>query len=344
MALSFVGITSKAGEGDGAWDIPIHASAIAGDFAVIFYANDNTINPSLSGDSTLINAISTGTSTFIRGWSKTLTSGEITAGVITLTDSGGNGGSGACVMGVWRDAGTVDNGTVDLRSFDTNTFTLDNVGLSSGGHYFGVAFIDDDLTTVSSYPTDYTLSRGSLQCGSAGSGGTLAWARTESLPTNTNEFVFNSSDTGIAIPYQIDEGVTYNETITETLTASDSVAAAATVNAAVSESVTGADSFAVAATINTALSESVTASDLYGQLFNETLTETLTASDAFLGGTDYYQTISESIAATDSYGATVTEPGGWTIPAPPTDGWIEKGSDSGAWTEISDTDTDWTEI
>lgn len=324
MALSFIGITSAAGEADGSWTIALPGSVAAGDLAVIVYANDSSVTASLSGDSDEISISSPLTSVTIRAWNKTLTSGEISDGFVTLTDSGGNGLSGGTVLGVWRDAAYATLGTVSLQTSNTTTHSVSNVGLTSGAHYFALAFLDDDLATVSGYPTDYASSQGSLQCGSDGAGGTLAWARSESLPTNTNEFTFSSSDTGVSFPLQIDEGATYNETITETITA--------------------ADSYAPAATINAALTETVTATDLYGQVYNETLTETLTASDAFLGGTDYYQTISESIAATDNYGATVTEPGGWTIPAPPTDGWIEKGSGGGAWTEISDTDTDWTEI
>jgi hypothetical protein len=106
-------------------------------------------------------------------------------------------------MGVWRGADAVDNGTVSLQSSNTDTHGVPNTGLVSGGHYFAVAFLDDDRTTVSSYPTDYGSSQSSLQCGSAGSGGTLAWARAESLPTNTNEFVFNSSDTGVSFAFQL---------------------------------------------------------------------------------------------------------------------------------------------
>ena len=91
-------------------------------------------------------------------------------------------------------------------------------------------------------------------------------------PTGTGYGVYTNPFTG---------SVTYNETISDTLTATDSYTAAATFAPSVSDSLTGTDSLSATATFNDTLSDSLTGTDSYAAsgTFNGVISDTLTGSD-----------------------------------------------------------------
>ena len=103
-------------------------------------------------------------------------------------------------------------------------------------------------------------------------------------------------------------GTTYNDTISESVTLSDSLAGTLTANGSLSESVIPSDSLSGTATFDGTLSESVTPSDsLAGDAtFNDSLTESITTSDSLIGGLLLTGDVSESITLSDSLGGLVT--------------------------------------
>lgn len=103
-------------------------------------------------------------------------------------------------------------------------------------------------------------------------------------------------------------GTTYNDTVSETVTATDSSSNVVTFANTVSETITGTDSNASSHTMVNAITETVTATDnnASSHTMNDIVSETVTATDSNVGGLLLQETISDSITATDSNSATIT--------------------------------------
>jgi hypothetical protein len=97
-------------------------------------------------------------------------------------------------------------------------------------------------------------------------------------------------------------GTTYNESITETASASDSAAATATVSASIAEAGSASDAKAASALISTAVAESGTASDSQAAtaVIAATVSDAVTASDSQAATAVIAATVSEAVTATDA--------------------------------------------
>jgi hypothetical protein len=124
-------------------------------------------------------------------------------------------------------------------------------------------------------------------------------------------------------------GTVYNDTISDSVTASDTVTAAATVRPSVSDSTTGSDSLSASATVRPAISDSRTASDTVAATatVRPAIGDTVTGGDTAAGsiggaGTIYNETISDTLFASDivdalSGGVVIITPLPVTPPPPP---------------------------
>ena len=124
-----------------------------------------------------------------------LTATDISQGYINGMD---NGYGYLSIMGISLFKGDYDSSSAVFEGSDSTNGTTINIPYVSKGSsnitYVMTAFLDDDLTSVQTYPASYTDNRAVNTCGVAGSGGTLGFATTTTQPASGETLVFNSSD------------------------------------------------------------------------------------------------------------------------------------------------------
>ena len=114
-----------------------------------------------------------------------------------------------------------------------------------------------------------------------------------------------------ALPVAAAAGTTYNDTLTETVTSSDSLANAQVFASALTETVTPADTDNSAQVFVAGFSDSVTLADAYsytvttgGFTYNDTLAEALTLADSLIASQAMGNPLTETVTLSD--GASVT--------------------------------------
>lgn len=203
---AFVATEVTAGSSANSIDIALPAGAAAGDHVVYVFAQDagntGTLSSDGGADATLLTWGSV-ESTRIGVWSKTLTAADITNGYVQLTFAFGAANQGVAAMGLWRGGPPTFSlaGQTDSDGADGATATLTNP--SGVADYFAFAFLDDDQTTISAWPTSYTQGRDQASVGTAGSGGTAACAVALAADPGAETFVFNTSDEWVALVIKV---------------------------------------------------------------------------------------------------------------------------------------------
>lgn len=98
-------------------------------------------------------------------------------------------------------------------------------------------------------------------------------------------------------------GTTYNETLTETLAATDAYASSMTMAAALTETTAASESYAPNLVMPNAMTESVAAGDSLAstQVHRPTLTESVAVTDSVVSAQTFASAVVESIAAGDGY-------------------------------------------
>lgn len=124
-----------------------------------------------------------------------LTATDISQGYINGMD---NGYGYLSIMGISLFQGDYDSSSAVFEGSESDSNdTIDIPYVSKGSSnitYVMTAFLDDDISSVQTYPASYTDNRASNTCGVAGSGGTLGFATTTTQPASGETLVFNSSD------------------------------------------------------------------------------------------------------------------------------------------------------
>lgn len=112
----------------------------------------------------------------------------------------------------------------------------------------------------------------------------------------------------------IPSGTTYNESITESVTASESLTTALTAANSISEAVTAADALSTVLTALEAITEAATAGESLATVMTalEVLAESITAADSYVdevpggGFSTYNESISEAVTASDALSTVLT--------------------------------------
>lgn len=108
--------------------------------------------------------------------------------------------------------------------------------------------------------------------------------------------------------YSASSGTTYNETVTESITLTDTVSVAATAAPTVTESLSLSDAVTPAVTVNATVTESATLSDTVsaGNVFNDTVTESVTLTDSVAVVLAVAATVTEGLSLADTVTPAVT--------------------------------------
>ncbi len=186
-----------AGTTSNSVNLALPAGAAAGDWAAYGFTQDAANTGTLTSDGGATQTLRSWVQiqSFRRGaWVKQLTGTDITNGYIQLTYTTGGAEQGVGFVATWRGGAP----TFSLQE-ETSTGGLDNTTITSAdptgtADYLFHAFLDDDLSTVSTWPTSYTSGRKQAQAGVANSGGTGAVAVAVGADPGAESFVFSTSD------------------------------------------------------------------------------------------------------------------------------------------------------
>jgi hypothetical protein len=189
-------------------------------------------------------------------------------------------------------------------------------GIDRAWDYFGSWQIIENATFFGSALADATYSWIWRTSGTIGYGRGSTLATAQASPDRTvadsNTLFFDSSLNSVgdrfeALFYVPVASTTYNDSLTESVTAGSSVAQSITFPLALSESVTSGASLSSVATFASPLSESATmgASLATTGVFGSTLSEGVTTDAALAGGLLLAASVTESVTVGDTYSASM---------------------------------------
>lgn len=245
--------------------------------------------------------------------------------------------SAATTVSIVRNTGSVftNVGAVTVMEFKA-ALLAQNIQRGT----ISLAAATSNTATITSSPVAQTLANWIHNNTSATTldGATNFYKITQTNATTLTMSV-NSSATGVgsyeAINFNPAGGTTFNDTISETVTATDSEVGAATDADSLTETGTATTSQTGTETASLSLSETGTATDNYsgGRATTDTLTESGTATDSLTATATGIGSLSESGISSDSVTASSTGIGSLTETKTATDSIVVTATDSGSLTE-----------
>jgi hypothetical protein len=282
--------------------------------ALILTGNCEFDHFSIDADFTAIQTGNTGTAVYGGAW-YSICDGSLpsTYSVFTSTSSAKQ----YCLMrfinnartSAFVDASSKTTGTTDSSAIAPSvTPTVDNCFIL---RLYGND--DDDVTYDSGYPASHT----GLFCFPSTTGADLGFTgayttQTTKTSTGTATKTLNAAEEWwamtVALAPYVSSGTTYNDSLTESATASDTETAIRTASASFTESSGATDTNAATRSASPAVSESAAATDSFAsvKILSESLTESATASDSVSANKTNRANLSESAASTDSVAVAVT--------------------------------------
>lgn len=203
----YVGTSLTHGRNGGSGNnmrVAIPSGAQAGDFALFVFTTDisGVTFTAPNVDTTHLAHSSIGDSDAYCGiYSKQLTSTDISNGWVNFTSTTS---AISCSCSVWAGKSNATGAWSSPGSTQTNTFPLPTDSLGTGD-FVVVAWLDDDWTTVSSWPTQFTTDRLSGTNGIIGQGGTIASAVALGVTYagSGQSIIFGNSDTGFVFVIKV---------------------------------------------------------------------------------------------------------------------------------------------
>lgn len=210
IALEIVGIEITPKAAASSTNAALPAGTAAGDRVMIVHVNDNNPASDVSNAHQLLDYTYDGSSILREAWTRIVTSTDVSNGYVTVTHSN-QFATGAMIVAVFRNAGAPNVISAGVISANNSAITITNPSTDIGAKYLAIGVLDDDHSTISSWPTDYTDNREEQQFGNVEGGGTLALAIAPAFPTNTNTFTFNSSDGIVGFVFEIPFAIDFQE-------------------------------------------------------------------------------------------------------------------------------------
>ena len=122
-------------------------------------------------------------------WYKILTSDDISSGSFTWVAST-TAQAGIMVVMIARNVSNIAYGTSEDTTLSATSIDLSTIS-NNGGIWFAKAWADDQLGTISSYPSGFADNRTEIQVGAVNAGGTIAYCTSSAYPSGTQTFAFS---------------------------------------------------------------------------------------------------------------------------------------------------------
>lgn len=227
--------------------------------------------------------------------------------------------AGKAFLEIWvdefsgSDAGTTLTGSALVVQASSGTAT-DGVKTgstigNSGDLIYGQVSDDDTNGVTITKGTGFTQAQNPTPPSGSNTAFCTEWKALTGASDVTFKYSINSRAVVGAMSFSpASGGTTYNDTITESGSASDSYAAAATFAASLTEPGSAADSMAALATFMASVTEAASATDSFSAFmtFAETISESGTASDSYDAVATFEAPYEEAASAGDDYAAAAT--------------------------------------
>lgn len=312
--------TTAATSSSGGLSINLPSGVASGDLLMAFAANDTSVSWSASAGWEKLDDGANGSAVQGACWAK------IAAGSDTLTITGEANDIAVVTIRIpaaqhgVTDVTTIVKGTAATGS--SNAPNGPNCNPGTSGKYLWITYYaaDDDDNTASWWPAEGApVAQVKSATGSSSCQVGVAYRWLEASSYNPTTFLMAASEEWRAQTFAIPaaaSGSTYDDTLTESVTAGQSFTNTAVFVSGVSESATAGDAYAAALTAPAALSESATLGDAFvgAAVQSATLTEDVEFGESMAVSAAFVASLSDAAILADAYApahtmpATISEP------------------------------------